>query len=191
MTSDQSTHPRTNVRSVLMALVCLAPLALLLLAFTAGVVIPLWLYLLVLFLCLLMPMWFRGRRADDGEAHGSHACGMGGHVGPEVARTPDDVRALRSIGDAVEPAVFDVKGWEVTPAGLVLRGRLGAQPEVAQQHVSKIAAEVLGRSPQVMVHVDEEGVPYVLIPTRQLEESLVGGPDVARFSTSCYSAQHS
>lgn len=174
MTTDQSTRPRSKVRSVLMALVCLAPLALLLLAFAAGVVIPFWLYLLVLFLCLLMPMWFRGRHGDDGEAHGSHACGMGGNVGPEVARTPEDVKALRSIGDAVDPAVFDVTGWEVTPAGLVLRGHLGAQPEVAQQHVSKIAAEVLGRSPQVMVHVDEEGVPYVLIPTRQLEESLAG-----------------
>lgn len=174
MTTDQSTHPRPSVRSILMALVCMLPLALLFIAFAAGVVIPFWLYLVVLFLCLLMPLWSGGRHSAAGETQGAHAFGMGGHVGTDVARTPEDVSALRSLGDAVDPRVLQVTGWEVTPAGLVLRGRLGAPPGVVREHVGKVAAEVLGRSPQVMVHVDAEGAPYVLIPTQQLEQSLVG-----------------
>ena len=172
MTTKQSTHPRFNGHSVLMALVCVLPLVFLFLAFASGVTIPFWLYVLVLFACLLMPVWSKSQRVDEGDADRAHACGMGGHLGREVARTPEDLKSLRSIGDAVDPGVLDVMGSEITPAGLVLRGVLRAQPEVVQRHVSKVAAEVLGRSPQAMVHVDEEGVPYVLIPTLQLEQSL-------------------
>ena len=173
-TTDPPTHPQPTSHSVWMALVCLLPMVLMLLAFAVGIQIPFWLYWLILFLCLFMPLWARGRQATDGESHGAHACGMGGHVGREVARTPEDVKSLRSIGDAVDPNVLLVTGWEVTLAGLVLRGRLDASPEVEQRHVGKVASEILGRSVQVMVHVDEEGVPYVLIPTQELEQALVG-----------------
>jgi membrane-associated protease RseP (regulator of RpoE activity) len=151
-------------------------------AFAAGIVVPFWTYLLVLFACLLMPMWSRGHRenhpSEDG--HIDHACGMGGHVGHDVARTPEDLAALRSLGDSVESGVFEVTGWEVTPAGFVYRGRLRASPARVQEHFAEVAQDLLQRSPQVMVHVDEEGVPYVLIPTRQLEESLVGAVPARR-----------
>ncbi len=173
---DEAVAPKTrwNLRSFMMAVMCLLPLVLLLIAFAAGVVIPFWLYLVVLFLCLFMPMWSRGARDEDSAAHGGHSCGMGGHVRHDGAASADDVKALRAIGDAVDPAVMDIRGWEVAQAGLVLRGRLGAPPDAVRKHIAEIASGVLGRRPQVMVHVDEEGVPYVLIPTHELERTLEG-----------------
>ncbi len=142
------------------------------LAFGVGVAVPFWIYLFVLFTCLFMPMWSGRQRADDGSGHAAYSDRMGGHERSDVQRTPEDFAALRSIGDAVDPSIFEVTGWEVTPPGFVLRGRLRTSPATLQQHLGKIAGDVLHRTPQVMVHVDGEGVPYALIPTRELEESL-------------------
>jgi hypothetical protein len=42
------------------------PFALLFVAYALGIVIPFWLYVLMLLWCLLTPMWHRGHPTDDG-----------------------------------------------------------------------------------------------------------------------------
>lgn len=180
MTTNQPARPRSDVGSALRTVACLLPLVLLLLAFAIGMAIPFWLYLLVLFFCLLAPMWSAAEPTDAGDDKPTHACGMGSHLTREFAPTREDITALRAMGDAIDPAVFEPMGWEATPAGLVVRGNLRAAPELVRQHVTEIAAKVLGRRAQVMVHVDEEGVPYVLIPTQELEVSLAGATPRSR-----------
>ena len=183
---NQAVDSRPSLRSVLSAIACLLPLALLLVAFAAGISIPFWLYLPLLVACLLMPLWSKGHD-PEGAPRGAHACGMGDHLPREFTPRPDDVRALRSIGDAADPRTCEANGGEVTPAGLVLRGRFHAGPQDVQRHLADVSRETLGRKPQVLVQEDADGAPFVLIADEELERRLaVRRRDTARSSISAF-----
>ena len=80
----------------------------------------------------------------------------------------------RALGDAVDPAFFEVRGWESASSGLVLRGILRARPEEVRRHVSERARAVLGREPLVMLHQDPDGAPVLLVPDPEHEQALLG-----------------
>lgn len=155
-------HPRW-----LPAVISLLPFALLFMAFAAGIAVPLWVYLLVLAWCLLMPTWMRGPnpRTDQGGDNEPR-------VLPETLATEsrsEQLNTLHRLEDLIDPAVFEVTGSEVMPAGLAFHGRLRASPEDAQAHVTHVAGALLGRTPPVMLHEDVQGRPYLLVASPELE----------------------
>jgi len=159
------THESRDTRTRwIPAIASLLPLALLFVAFAGGVTIPLWLYLAVIAWCLLVPMWASdGIRAEERPAEENRRAGV---------RLAEQRNMLHRLADAVDPAIIDVEGLEVAPTGLVLRGRLGAAPPAVQQHVAERATGLVGRAPQVMVHEDAIGQPYVLVANADFERAL-------------------
>ena len=159
METDKGTAPP----SWLSPLVCLLPFALLFVAYALGIVVPFWLYVLVLLWCLLVPMWHRGRPGEDDR-----------RIEAEAGRTnTKDRRILGSLTDAIDPALFEVTGGEVAPQGFVLRGRPLTTPDLVRQHVAGRARAVLGREPQVMLHETGDGQPYLFIPNADLDRALI------------------
>lgn len=152
------------------AVATLLPFALLFMVFAAGITIPLWLFLLVLAWSFLMPTWAQRREpraADIGEA-GSHVA----HAAREVAPLSEQLDTLHRLQDLIDPAILEITGSEVAPTGLVFHGRLHRSPEDVREHVAYVAGALLGRVPQVMVHEDAWGKPYLLIASRELEAVL-------------------
>lgn len=90
---------------------------------------------------------------------------------PEPVRV-DEMALLPGVAKRVDPAVFEVSGWEVTAAGFVLRGRLMGTVEQARAHVASLASAALGREPRVLVHQDPDGRPYLLVLDSELEREL-------------------
>ncbi|HSB20595.1 MAG TPA: site-2 protease family protein [Anaeromyxobacteraceae bacterium] len=80
----------------------------------------------------------------------------------------------RSLGDALDPAFFEVRGWEATTSGLVLRGTLRASPDEVRRHVSETAAAVLGGEPLVLLREDSEGAVVLLVTDAAREEASLG-----------------
>ena len=151
------------------AIVSLLPLALLFIGFAAGVNIPLWLYLLVLGWSLLLLFWPSSR--DTGVPRNDQSPPA---PGPRPAEPLTEQRnTLHRLADAIDPAVFEVDGQELGPTGMILRGRLGTSPNDVQRHVAHRASTLLGRAPQVMVHEDAAGRPYLLVTNADFERALL------------------
>lgn len=164
--TPQARHENARWRA---AVVSLLPLALLFVAFAAGVTVPMWLYLLVLAwsLLLLLGTSSRAPQARPGDQSPPRP-------GPEPAENLTEQRnTLHRLADAIDSQVFEVDGQEVTPAGLVLHGRLRAAPDDVQRHVGQRAASLLGRDPQVMIHEGDGDRPHVLIPNAEFERVLL------------------
>jgi len=151
------------------AIASLLPLLLLFLAFAAGIPIALWLYVLVLAWCLLLPFLISGR-----DTQGDDDAQPGPALGPRPAdRLTEQRNVLHRLVDAIDPAIFEVDGQEVAPTGLVLRGRLRVRPNDVQRYVAEQATGLLGRTPQVMVHEDTGGRPYLLVANAEFERALL------------------
>ena len=163
-TTQDSQHPQW-----LPAVLSLLPLALLFMTFAAGIVVPLWVYLLVLAWCLLMPAWMRGPNPQAEKSDNEPRTIPGT---PAAESRSEQLTTLHRLEDLIDPAVFEVRGSEVAPTGLVFRGRLHKSPEDVQEHVAYVAGALLGRVPQVMVHEDAQGKPYLLIASREVEAVL-------------------
>ena len=167
-----SNHEATQEGDIrwLEAALSLLPLALLFVAFAAGIAIPLWLYLAVLAWCLLMPARMRRRQSAAVRPAPERA-------NPTLTREghdslPDQLNTLHRLQDLIDPAVFRVRGSEVGAQGLVLHGQLIATPEDVQEHVRYLASHLLGRTPHVMVQEDARGNTYVLVASEAMEGVL-------------------
>ena len=148
----------------------LLPFALLFVAFAAGIVIPLWLFLLVLAWSLLMPAWTPRRAAPADGTPGTES-----HVAREAREfepRSEQLNTLHRLEDLIDPVVFEVTGSEVTPTGLIFHGRLRTSPEDVQAHVVHVAGALLGRTPHVMVHEDEQRRPYLLVASAELDAAF-------------------
>lgn len=138
--TPQARHENARWRA---AVVSLLPLALLFVAFAAGVTVPMWLYLLVIAWSLLLLL---GTSSRDPQARRGDQSPPRPNPGSAENLT-EQRNALHRLADAIDPRVFEVDGQEVAPAGLVLHGRLRASPDDVQRHVGQRAAGLLGREP--------------------------------------------
>src|SRR6266498_2212124 len=144
------------------AVLSLLPFALLFLVFAAGIAVPLWLYLAVLAWCLLMPAWMRDRQPRAGDTEPAPVTALAREVSTGESLS-DQLNTLHRLQDLIDPAVFEVRGSEVTAEGLIFHGRLRATPQDVQEHIGYLASHLLGRNPHVMVHEDMQGKPYVVV----------------------------
>ena len=163
--------PQTSQENArwLSAVAGLLPLLLLFVAFAAGLIIPLWLYGLVLAWSLL---WFSWTPRRDTRARGSDLPAPPPAPRPAEPLT-EQRNTLHRLADAIDPTIFEVNGQEVAPTGLVLHGRLQANPSDVLRHVAQRATSLLGRAPPVMLHEDAAGRPYLLVANADFERSLL------------------
>jgi len=153
----------------LSAVAGLLPLLLLFVAFAAGLIIPLWLYVLVLAWSLFWFSW---------PSRGASRTRSSALPPPPPAPSPaepltEQRNTLHRLADAIDPSIFEVNGQEVAPTGLVLHGRLQANPSDVLLHVAQRATSLFGRAPQVMLHEDAAGRPYLLVANAEFERALL------------------
>lgn len=167
MAGNDLARDRLSGQRWLATAIALLPFVLLFIAFSAGIPIPLWVFLLVLAWSFLMPTWAAGIAVP---ADGTERMGRPNDADESGRdRRAEQLNSLHRLEDLIDPAIFEVTGSEVTAAGLVFHGRLQASPEDARTHVAYVAGALLRRTPHVMVQEDARGRPYVLVASPELD----------------------
>lgn len=155
-----NTQPRRSYpfeATLLVLLGCLLPLVVLFVAFGLGAPIPWWLFLSILLLGALLPIWILSK-----ERPRSHTVMEHGAPSSSEGRTLD----LRDVGQRLAPLfpsdVFAVREWGPTEEGVAFRGELKVSPETAIAAVSRRLQEATGQRVPVFLQQDREGRSYFL-----------------------------
>lgn len=151
-------------------IVCGLPLFLLLLAFAFGVHLPWGLYVLVLFWCMALMLWLGARAGHAGCAPQS----------PEATTQTENSEKIAAIARGVPQDVLELRGWEVGPGGLTLKGRITGDVQAVRDAVAAASEPVLGRRPLVLLHEDASGEPYVFIASQELEQRVAAAQPAKR-----------
>lgn len=158
--------------TLLRTLLCLLPLALLVVAFIAGWPVPWWLvFLLLLVFCGLM---HRSGGSHEHEGEGHAGCGMQGRstsaTTPEADTTTRE-RAAR-IADGLPWQQFQVRGWSCEPAGIVIRGRLRGSAEDLIAEAEEAVRADIGADAVVSLTESGDGADALLITGPELGRQL-------------------
>lgn len=85
-----------------------------------------------------MPLWMEGARPDPVAV---------------AAEDPDTVElGHRAAGLVASTGALALRGWEVEPAGVVLRGALLAPPDEVRRRIADVMEPEVGRRAEVLVH---------------------------------------
>ncbi len=161
--------PRRDSRSfretLLVVLACLLPLIVLFVVFSLGMQIPLWIFLLILLLCFLLPRWVLPKEQPNTQT-----------VPRETTEAESPSAELKELGRRLAPLfppeVFMVREWEAAEAGVIFRGEIKIAPEKAVQAVSRRLQEGIGRRVMVLLQEDAEGKPFFLALSEAYAETV-------------------